>query len=182
MFEMMTGSMSDIRARLGKRDIWLALAREDGGDSHERTRLGPAWLLLNYLLFIATSLFVFGNQQANYVVYLACGLLAWNFISETITASLPLFFRKTPYQGHVSAALCPPEQQRAEQASLRLKSMIHHIDASFIPKYFTYAAVLSVYLLNHDGDLVDDDTHTSRPRPQEDYLVSVAGDHGSDLR
>jgi ABC-type polysaccharide/polyol phosphate export permease len=97
MFETMKGGMSDIRAGLGKRDVWLALAREDVGDSHKRTRLGPAWLLLNYLLFIATMLFVFGNQQANYVVYLACGLLTWNFISETIMQSVSLFLAEEAF-------------------------------------------------------------------------------------
>ena len=76
MFETMMGGLSDIRAGLGKRSVWLALAREDVGDSHKRTRLGPAWLLLNYLLFIATLLFVFGNDDAHYVIYVACGLLA----------------------------------------------------------------------------------------------------------
>jgi ABC-type polysaccharide/polyol phosphate export permease len=97
MFETMKGGLSDIRAGLGRRSVWLALAREDIGDSHKRTRLGPAWLLLNYLLFIATLLFVFSNHQANYVVYLACGLLAWNFISETIMQSVSLFFTEEPF-------------------------------------------------------------------------------------
>lgn len=92
MLEAMKDGLSDIRAGLGRRSVWLALAKEDIGDSHKRTRLGPAWLLLNYLLFVATLLFVFGNDQPHFVVYLACGLLAWNFISETIMQSVSLFF------------------------------------------------------------------------------------------
>lgn len=97
MLEAMRDGLSDIRAGLGRRSVWLALAKEDIGDSHKRTRLGPAWLLLNYLLFIGTLLFVFGNEQPHYVVYLACGLLAWNFISETIMQSVSLFFTEEAF-------------------------------------------------------------------------------------
>jgi lipopolysaccharide transport system permease protein len=92
MLKSIDGALADIRAGLRMRRVWMALAREDIGDSHKRTRLGPIWLLLNYLLFVVTLLYVFGEQRPNYAIYLACGLLAWNFISETVMQSVQLFF------------------------------------------------------------------------------------------
>jgi len=97
MFEIIRKGCADIRAGLGKRKVWLALAKEDVGDSHKRTRLGRVSLLLNYLLFVGTLLFVFGNNDPRYIIYLACGLLVWNFVSETITLSVALFFNEEAF-------------------------------------------------------------------------------------
>lgn len=91
MLDIIRTGLTDIRAGLGKRKIWMALAKEDVGDSLKRTRLGWLSLLLNYLLFVGTLLFVFGRNDPNYVIYLACGLLVWNFITDTITPSVTLF-------------------------------------------------------------------------------------------
>jgi lipopolysaccharide transport system permease protein len=102
MLTLIDGALADIRTGLRMRRVWMALAREDIGDSHKRTRLGPAWLLLNYLLFVLTLLYVFGEENPNYVIYIACGLLAWNFISETIIQSVQLFFTEQAFiQGTV---------------------------------------------------------------------------------
>jgi ABC-type polysaccharide/polyol phosphate export permease len=92
MLTSIDSALADIRAGLGMRRVWMALAREDIGDSHRRTRLGPVWLILNYVLFVVTLLYIFGGQRPNYAIYLACGLLAWNFINETISQSVQLFF------------------------------------------------------------------------------------------
>jgi lipopolysaccharide transport system permease protein len=84
-------ALDDIRAGFKMHRVWMALAREDIGDSHKRTLLGPIWLLLNYLLFVLTLIYIFGGERPNYAIYVACGLLAWNFISETIMQSVQLF-------------------------------------------------------------------------------------------
>jgi len=97
MLKSIEGALADIRTGLSMRRVWMALAHEDIGDSHKRTRLGPIWLLLNYLLFVLTLLYVFGEKNPNYVIYIACGLLAWNFISETITQSVQLFFSEQTF-------------------------------------------------------------------------------------
>jgi lipopolysaccharide transport system permease protein len=97
MLTLIDGALADIRTGLRMRRVWMALAQEDIGDSHKRTRLGPVWLLLNYLLFVVTLLYVFGEQRPNYSIYLACGLLAWNFINETISQSVQLFFSEQAF-------------------------------------------------------------------------------------
>jgi lipopolysaccharide transport system permease protein len=97
MLALIDGALADIRTGLRMRRVWMALAQEDIGDSHKRTRLGPIWLLLNYLLFVITLLFIFGEPRSNYPIYVAFGLLAWNFISETVMQSVQLFFTEQAF-------------------------------------------------------------------------------------
>lgn len=97
MFRAIRIGLSDVRAGISRRSVWMALAKEDIGDSHKRTRLGPAWLLLNYLLFVATLLFAFGTDDSSHLVYIACGLLAWNFISEIVMQSVTLFLAEEAF-------------------------------------------------------------------------------------
>jgi lipopolysaccharide transport system permease protein len=105
MLILVDRALNDIRVGFGMHRVWMALAREDIGDSHRRTRLGPIWLLLNYLLFVLTLIYIFGGERPNYAVYVACGLLAWNFISETITQSVQLFITE---QAFIKGTVLPP--------------------------------------------------------------------------
>jgi ABC-type polysaccharide/polyol phosphate export permease len=97
MLTLIDDALGDIRSGLRMRRVWMALAQEDIGDSHKRTRLGPVWLLLNYLLFVITLLYVLGEKTPSYAVYLACGLLVWNFINETVGQSVQLFFAEQAF-------------------------------------------------------------------------------------
>ena len=79
------------------RRVWYALAGEDIGDQHRRTALGPLWLLINYLAFAGTFIFVFGrgdSSMPNYPAYVATGLLIWFYMMEVITQSVSLFVRE----------------------------------------------------------------------------------------
>lgn len=91
MFEAMSNGLSDLCAGLGWRNAWPSFAKEDIGESHKRTHLGPMRLLLNYLPFFGTLLFVFGNSLPQHVVHLPCRLLAWNLIIETVGQSVTLY-------------------------------------------------------------------------------------------
>lgn len=91
------GGLADIRDGLRRRRVWVALANEDIGDQHRLTTLGPIWLLLNYLLFVGTFMFVFGHGDSahpDYPAYVAVGLFVWLFMSEVISQSLTLFVRE----------------------------------------------------------------------------------------
>jgi lipopolysaccharide transport system permease protein len=79
--------------------VWMALAKEDIGDQHRRTTLGPLWLLINYLAFAGTFIFVFkrGGSIPNYEAYVAVGLLVWFYIMETLTQGVSLFVREEGY-------------------------------------------------------------------------------------
>lgn len=89
-------ALADIRSGLGMWRVWIALASEDIGDQHRRTTLGPLWLLINYLAFAGTFIFIFrrGEGIANYEAYVAVGLLAWFYIMETLTQAVSLFVRE----------------------------------------------------------------------------------------
>lgn len=90
---------ADILDGLRLRSAWVELAKEDIGDQHRMTLLGPLWLLINYLAFAGTFIFVF-NQASfgdSYGAYVATGLLAWFYMMETISQSVSLFSREEAY-------------------------------------------------------------------------------------
>jgi lipopolysaccharide transport system permease protein len=91
------GGCADLSEGLRRRPVWIALANEDIGDQHRLTTLGPIWLLLNYLIFVATFVFVFvdpNNAHPDYGSYVAISLFVWLFMSELISQSLTLFIRE----------------------------------------------------------------------------------------
>lgn len=92
-------ALSDIRTGLGLWRVWMALAHEDIGDQHRRTTLGPIWLLITYLSFACTFIFLFdrGHGATNYPAHVATGLLVWFFIMETLTQSATLFTREESF-------------------------------------------------------------------------------------
>ncbi|WP_244509107.1 ABC transporter permease [Nitratireductor aquibiodomus] len=93
-------AVQDIRSGIRMRSVWIELAREDIGDQHRRTTLGPFWLLVNYLAFAGTFVFVFrrgGAGMENYGAYVATGLFVWFYIMETITQSVSLFIREESF-------------------------------------------------------------------------------------
>lgn len=99
MTGLFRNALDDLSAGLRLRRVWVALAAEDIGDQHRRTALGPLWLLINYLAFAGTFIFIFdrGGGAPDYAVYVATGLLVWFFIMETITTSVTLFVREESF-------------------------------------------------------------------------------------
>ena len=65
---------------------------------YKRTRMGKSWLSISTLLSLLVLGLVYGqltrvsNWQA-YACYLSIGLLSWNFLAGTISASCDLFIR-----------------------------------------------------------------------------------------
>lgn len=99
MLNVLANALSDIRAGFRMKRVWLALASEDIGDQHRRTALGPFWLLLNYLAFAGTFIFIFqhGSGIPDYEAYVATGLFVWFYIMETISQSVSLFVREESF-------------------------------------------------------------------------------------
>lgn len=100
MLDTIKSALTDMGAGLRMRRVWIALAKEDIGDQHRRTALGPLWLLINYLAFAATFIFVFdrgGAGAEKYAAYVATGLLVWFYIMETLTQSVSLFVREESF-------------------------------------------------------------------------------------
>ncbi|UGB44996.1 ABC transporter permease [Frateuria edaphi] len=93
-------TLAEFRAIFSTRPVWMALAREDIGDQHRRTWLGPLWLLVNYLIFAGTFIYVFqgaGAKAGNYTAYVCLGLLTWFYMTEAITLSVSLFVREESF-------------------------------------------------------------------------------------
>lgn len=100
MPNLLKSAMTDIREALRLRRVWVALASEDIGDQHRRTALGPLWLLINYLAFAGTFIFVFrrgGSGEVNYPAYVATGLLVWFYLMELISQATTLFVREQSF-------------------------------------------------------------------------------------
>jgi lipopolysaccharide transport system permease protein len=99
MQAILNSAITDIRAGYVLRAVWIALAAEDIGDQHRRTTLGPLWLLVNYLLFAATFIFLFNPNPADltYPVYVATGLLVWYYLMEALSLAAGLFQREEAF-------------------------------------------------------------------------------------
>lgn len=98
MNKVIGNAVADVRAALAMRRLWMALAREDIGDQHRRTWLGPFWLLINYLALAGTFIFVFQvESDPGYAGHVAIGLLVWFYMMETITLSISLFVREESF-------------------------------------------------------------------------------------
>lgn len=99
MQAILSNAFADIRAGYVMRAVWIALAAEDIGDQHRRTTLGPLWLLVNYLLFAATFIFLFNPNPADhtYPVYVATGLLVWYYLMEALSLAAGLFQREEAF-------------------------------------------------------------------------------------
>ncbi|TPK76378.1 ABC transporter permease [Mesorhizobium sp. B2-3-3] len=97
MISALNGALDDISKAMRLHRVWIALAHEDIGDQHRRTTLGPLWLLVNYLAFIGTFIFVFktsDTDSAGYTAYASIGLVVWFYLMEMISLSVPLFSRE----------------------------------------------------------------------------------------
>jgi lipopolysaccharide transport system permease protein len=100
MIAVLAGACGDICKAMRLHRVWVALAREDIGDQHRRTTLGPLWLLVNYVAFVGTFVFVFqpaGKDAAGYAAYVSVGLLVWFYLMEVISLSVSLFQREESF-------------------------------------------------------------------------------------
>lgn len=97
IFETMSEAVADLRGGLRKRAIWLELAREDIDDSHRQTWLGPAWLVLNFLIFLGALYLIFGRRDENFLAYLASGLVIWVFVNELLSQSVAVFLHNESF-------------------------------------------------------------------------------------
>jgi ABC-type polysaccharide/polyol phosphate export permease len=122
MRRIIDDALTDIGAALKRRDVWMALAVEEVSDQHRRTVLGPFWLLINYLAFAGTFIFVFnrgGDGSSEYPAYVATGLLVWFYMMETISQSATLFIREESFIKGTTLPLSVYVMRLAMQAAIR---------------------------------------------------------------
>jgi lipopolysaccharide transport system permease protein len=121
LFQIFSNAANDLVAAIRMRRVWVALASEDIGDQHKRTTLGPLWLLINYLAFAGTFIFIFGNgdRPHEYPTYVATGLLVWFYLMEVITGSVTLFSREESFIKGTTLPLSVYVMRAALQTALR---------------------------------------------------------------
>lgn len=93
-------ALNDIRETAQRHHLWRAMAWEDITDQHQRTTLGPIWLLVNYLIFAGAFVVVFGHNQTgdiNFAAYVSIGLFVWMYIAEVLSQGVSLFIREENY-------------------------------------------------------------------------------------
>jgi len=122
MLQKFDDGLSDMRAGIGMWRVWVALAGEDISDQHRRTTLGPLWLLINYLAFAGTFVFVFrhGDSGAtNYAAYVAIGLFVWFYLMETVNQGVSLFLREESFIKGTTLPLSVYIMRLATQVTIR---------------------------------------------------------------
>lgn len=122
--------VADIAYSFQLHAMWRALAWQDLIQRYRRSTLGIAWILFSFLLLIAVFVLVFGRSSAGrtpleYSLYLAAGLLVWNYFSAIVTKGVAIFsgnagwIRSTPapfavlafrnvYANLLEAVVCVP--------------------------------------------------------------------------
>ena len=76
--------------------LWLKLAWRDISVQFERSFLGPFWMTLQAAAWIGAIVFVFAGIMGpgrDYSVYVAIGIVLYNFMTVIITDSSDLFIR-----------------------------------------------------------------------------------------
>ena len=101
-------AIRDIVEGLGRWELWSTTAWYDIRQRYRRSVLGPFWLTLSMGILVGTMgilyAHLFGQSVADYVPYLALGLIAWTFIATFITEGSNVFIT---YSGLISQAKAP---------------------------------------------------------------------------
>jgi len=86
---------SDIRRGIGYWRLAIELANDDLRQRYRRTAFGALWISVSYLVF-AVTIALIGSQMTGvelygFMVYVAVGYLAWNFINASVTDGCSVF-------------------------------------------------------------------------------------------
>lgn len=93
-----TPALEDLSASLRLWRNWWTLGWYDFWFKHTRTLIGPFWQTVQVAIWVLGLTLIFRRGEGNhphYVAYVALGVIFWNFISGTITASVNVFNRSS---------------------------------------------------------------------------------------
>jgi ABC-2 type transport system permease protein len=88
-------AVKDIRQGIGLWRLAIELANDDLRQRYRRTAFGALWISVSYLVF-AVTIALIGSQMTGvelygFMVYVAVGYLAWNFINASVTDGCSVF-------------------------------------------------------------------------------------------
>jgi ABC-type polysaccharide/polyol phosphate export permease len=88
-------ALQDVKKSISQYRIWLGLGLLEVKQRYRRSVLGPWWISISKLIFVAAmgKIFsrIFSQNLAEYVPFFTAGFLLWSFISNTINESTDLF-------------------------------------------------------------------------------------------
>lgn len=91
--------VGDIVASFRRTALWLTLGWYDFTVRYRQTLIGPLWQTLIMAIWVSGLGYLFTQilhrAGHNYIAYLAAGLILWNYISGTLTASTQVFVKNS---------------------------------------------------------------------------------------
>ena len=89
----------DVIESFRRAPLWFALGWHDFAGHYDRTRIGPFWTTLGVGVWVAGLGVIFGSLlqhgSGDFPAYLASGVVLWNFLSNTLSASANVFVRNS---------------------------------------------------------------------------------------
>src|SRR5262249_3966673 len=105
----LTTAFRDLTAGIEAWRLWSRLAQQDLVARYQRSWLGPFWLEFSSARFlIALSIWysrLFHMEMAEYVPFLAMGIVCWGFISGVAVEGVSTFVEAETYIRQVSVSL-----------------------------------------------------------------------------
>lgn len=89
--------LDEFRQTLSLRRFWLGFAWEDIKTSYRRTFFGVLWITITFLAFVGVKALIFVPLMNSpkgpdyYVMYIALGLLIWQFLQNIMTSATVVF-------------------------------------------------------------------------------------------
>jgi ABC-type polysaccharide/polyol phosphate export permease len=84
----MNSGIADVAEGLSRWRLWTSLAWEEFRARYHKTFIGPIWLTVSFLAFIAVKVFIFGALNTGdgdyFVSYLTIGFMVWTYITNAI--------------------------------------------------------------------------------------------------
>ena len=87
--------LSDLVDGTKRVHLWLAFASDEIQNRYRRSKLGLAWIVLSYLIFVGSISLFFGNfsdlAHQNFTVYVAINFAIFTFLLANITEGCAVF-------------------------------------------------------------------------------------------
>lgn len=87
--------LTDLLRGLSKTRLWIAFAADEVQQRYRRTRLGLAWIVVSYLLFVAAIAIFFGGfstkNAREFTAYVAVNYALFSFVVANLTDGCAVF-------------------------------------------------------------------------------------------
>ncbi len=99
----------ELASTLKRNELWLFMAWIDIVLRYRRTKLGPFWLVIvsfiSVICIATLGSLLFRVKFGTFFPYVACGIVAWNYMATLITDSCVVFIAQSGIIKHVNVSL-----------------------------------------------------------------------------